>query len=303
MLLAVSIDVEEEGLFSNRYETGDVPATNVPELSLLDPIFRALDIRPTLMVSYQAMRTPPLQDLPYPEPVPSEMMPRELLVAKLNSLLYLFRGAGIQPVSFRMGRFNIGPKMLSVLSEMGIRVDSSVAPMRKSYGGSTRLYGPVDPYFPDEQDPYRTGSCRILEVPVTIVPLTKRLGFFLEGLGNTALVPEGWISWLAMNIGSLPAQPAWTGLKRLKAAAKLHRARGGKVLSVFFHSSELMPGGYPGHPTYEHVRRFLEKLASFFSWIKKDLAAQSVTLAELAELYHEPEPRIAAQRKVYSDRH
>ena len=111
MRLVVTIDVEEEGLFSSRYESGNAPVSNVAELKRLDPIFREWNIRPTLMIAYQVVRTaehrdlllalretwngeigahlhpwntPPLETLPYPEPVPSELMSRELLAAKLG---------------------------------------------------------------------------------------------------------------------------------------------------------------------------------------------------------------------------
>lgn len=311
MLLAVSIDVEEEGLFSSHYEAGEVTAENVRHLEAVDPVFREFGIRPTLMAAYQVMRhseyqellatlrerwdgelgahlhpwnTPPLKPLPFPEPVPSELMPEELLAAKMDTLLETFRGAGHTPMSFRMGRFNIGPKMLSILERTGFRVDGSIAPMRRYYGGPERLDGLVDPYFPDRADPYRAGDSPVLEVPMTIVPVAKRLGSVLERLGKGPRLGS-WASWFAMNLGSLPAQPAWTGLKRLKAAVRLHRARGGRVLSVFFHSSELMPGGYPGHGTVDDVRRFLGKLVGFFSWLRAEVGVESVTFSGLRDRY------------------
>jgi hypothetical protein len=70
----------------------------------------------------------------------------------------------------------------------------------------------------------------------------------------------------------------------LKASASLHRRKGGKVLSVFFHSSELLPGGYPAHKTEEDVRRFLLKLGRFLSWLK-DGGADPVTLSEVWDSY------------------
>jgi hypothetical protein len=311
MLLAVSIDVEEEGLFSSQYEAAGLAVDNVRHLAAVDPIFREFGIRPTLMVSYQVMRhpeyqellaglrdqwdgelgahlhpwnTPPLQTLPFPEPAPSELMPQELLDAKMNTLLETFRAAECSPVSFRMGRFNIGPKVLSILERSGFRVDGSIAPMRRYYGGPERLDGLVDPYFPDRGNPYRPGDSSILEVPMTIVPVVKGLGSMLERLSKGSRLGS-YASWFAMNLGSLPAQPAWTGLRRLKAAVRLHRVRGGTVLSVFFHSSELMPGGYPGHDTADDVRAFLDKLRGFFSWLRGQVGVESMTFAELRDRY------------------
>ena len=56
MKLVVTIDVEEEGLFSARYNHRDVPVNNVSSLARLDPVFSELGIRPTLLVSYQVAR-------------------------------------------------------------------------------------------------------------------------------------------------------------------------------------------------------------------------------------------------------
>jgi len=312
MKLAVTIDVEEEGLFRNAYDPGNASVANVPELHRLDAVFREFGIRPTLLVTYRVAcqspnqeflldlqdrwkaeigahlhhwNTPPLQTLPHPDPVPSQLIPAELLQAKMDSLLELLRAMRVSPVSFRMGRFNMGSGMFSVLERTGFKVDSSMAPLRRYYGGPDHLFVPVDPYFPDPADPRRRGTSWIVEAPITIVPITGRLGQRLDGLREWDIVPDRWISWFAMNLGSLPVQPAWTGLRRLKAAAVLHQMRGGRVLTMFFHSSELMPGATPLHRTDEEVNQFVEKLRRFFSWLFGRFAVDSVTLSELGELY------------------
>lgn len=310
--LAVTIDVEEEGLFRNVFDARDAPVKNVPELGRLDSIFHEFDIRPTLLVTHAVAsreplqelllyltelwrgeigahlhhwNTPPLEPLPYPDPVPSEFIPLPILEAKMANLLETLAGMGVKPVSFRMGRFNIGPKIFSLLAKNGMQVDSSMAPMRRFYGGPDHFCVPVDPYFPDPDDPRRHGNAAILEAPLTVLPAAQWLGPFLEGLGQGSVVPESWLSWFAMNVGSLPVQPVWTGLRRLKLAVLLHRRRGGRVLTIFFHSSELMPGGSPEHPTGEHVERFLEKLRGFLSWLHGRFAVDSLTLSQLGDLY------------------
>ena len=312
MKLAVTIDVEEEGLFLGKYDSGDVPVSNVPELGKLDPLFRQWGIRPTLLVTYPVIRhephqdlllrlrekwsaeigahlhhwnTPPLESLPFPQPVPSELMPERLLQAKMENLLEAFKPMGIAPASFRMGRFNMGPKMFSVLQRTGIRVDSSIAPTQSYYGGPDHRYAPWDPYFPDPSDLCGPGTSRILEAPITIVPLAPRLGLFLDRLRKKTAVPEKWVSRIPLHLGALPAQPMWMGLRRLQAAVLLHRKRGGEVLTMFFHSSELMPGGCPQHQTAGDVERFLNKLSRFFSWLYTEVSPESLTLSQLGDIY------------------
>lgn len=310
--LVVTIDVEEEGLFSNRYDPHNRSVTNVRQLVTLDATFQEFGIRPCLMVTYpvithgpsadllNALRekwrgeigahlhywnTPPLTALPDPAPVPSESIPGDLLTEKLHTLLDAIRARGTEPTAFRMGRFNFGSRMLSVLEKAGISVDSSVAPMRRYYGGPDHLAARTDPYFPDPTNVLAEGNSKVLEVPMTILPVFKGLGGFLERLRRRSMIPEGWISWLAMNVASLSAQPMGTGLRRLQAAARLHLHRGGRVVTIFFHSSELVPRGSPQHQTLEDVERFRRRIHNFLGWLRNDRGGESVTLTELGEQY------------------
>ena len=307
MKLAVTIDVEEEGLFSGAYASGDVPVDNVPHLERLDGMFRRLGIRPTLLVTYPVARnaghrlllhrlakawggeigahlhswnTPPIMDSPHPMPVSSESLSAEQLDAKLRTLLDAVGAIDdVPPVSFRMGRFNLGSAMFAALERGGIKVDSSIAPMRREAGGPLWLDSPTDPYFPDPGHPHRQGSSPILEVPVTIVPVVPGLGRVLDRIADVGLATS--VSWLASRLGCWSAQPMHTGLARLKHAARLHRRRGGEVITLHFHSSELMPGGCPRHRHEADVTRFLVKLEAFLDWLRKDMVDESLTLSEI----------------------
>jgi hypothetical protein len=212
-------------------------------------------------------------------------MPRHILREKLGNLLSVIQGMGIEPVSFRMGRFNMGPTMFSILEETDILVDSSIAPMRSEYGGPDHLCAPVEPYFPDSRNPCSPGSSRIMEAPVTILPIYKGLGSLLHNLSKRLPFLSPAIAWFAMDLGSMPVQPLWTGLRRLQAAALMHRRGGGKVLTIHFHSSELMPGGSPQIRNAGDVERFLEKLRKFLSWLNVEMEVKSLTLNELRKQY------------------
>jgi len=330
MKLVVTIDVEEEGLFQDRYEPKAVSVDNVRHLARLDGVVRHWGIRPTLLVTHAVAshrphhevllnlrdrwgaeigahlhhwNTPPLESLPHPDPVPSELIPTRLLQEKMESLFRALGDMGVEPSSFRMGRFNIGPRMLSVLEGTRIQVDSSICPTRKYYGGPDHLFAPEDPYFPDPADLRRAGSSRILEVPLTVLPLTRRLGRFLGRMDGRSLFPDAWIAWFSKNLGSFPAQPVWTGLNRLKIAAMIHRSRGGQVLTIFFHSSEIMAGGSPYHRTEEEVDRFLKRLDSFFAWLRQELSVESLTLSELGRLYPNGAERSPALEEARAARH
>ncbi|MDQ1238953.1 MAG: hypothetical protein QG577_1138 [Thermodesulfobacteriota bacterium] len=312
MKLIVTVDVEEEGLFKGQYSADHNPTTNVPCLRLLDELFLEWKIRPTLLLTYQVTlqhhlhgllldlchrwhgelgshlhhwNTPPVTELPFPDPVPAELVPPDLLAAKLDCLFESFQPLGVQPQAFRMGRFSLGPKVFSLLQRSQVLVDSSVAPLRTQYGGPQHLDAPVDPYFPDPSRITFPGNSRILEVPITIVPVHARVGGIFEKIRTRWNGSQELVGWLSGNVFSLPVQPVWTGLKRLKIATALHNRRGGKVLTLFFHSSELQPGNSPLHPTQDHVQSFLRKLHFFFQWLHDFTTVESLTLSDLRKRY------------------
>lgn len=310
--LLVTIDVEEEGLFSNQYKSSDISVENIKELSLLDPIFQRLAIHPTLFVSYQVAKhkpchdflmtlrekwhgeigahlhhwnTPPLQPLPQNQPVPSQHIPKEILQAKLQTLLQTLSIMGVDARSFRMGRFSLGPKMFSLLDQAGIAVDSSIMPTRREYGGPEYLSAPVDPYFPDPQDLSRHGNAATLEVPVTVLPIFTQLPALFERMADGLPGSRDAVSWFSKHIGSLPAQPMLVGLRRLKTAVRLHRYRGGTTVTLYFHSSELMPGGCPQHQTKGDVKLFVERIEKFLAWLRNDMEAVSMTLLDFRHYF------------------
>jgi hypothetical protein len=315
MKFTVTIDVEEEGLFSGIYSADDSSAFNVYQLDRLDQLFMELGIRPTLLVSYQVANkkdvleklrslkkrwnaevgahlhhwnTPPIVVDTITPPAPSELLSSDLLEAKTRSLMGVLQESGLEATSFRMGRFNLGPKMFQILEQLGIKVDSSVAPMRREYGGANHLWAPTDPYFPDPLDPTRTGNSNVLEVPVTILPILKGIDHYLKLSSKAAVTPRSTIEWLAINLGSISPQPAWVNLGVAKAGVMLHKSRGGDCVTIFFHSSELAPGLNPLNPTEEAVSRFIKRLAFFIQWLINRYNAKCHTLSELYPLYKVP---------------
>ncbi len=312
MKFTVTIDVEEEGLFSGSYSHEEASAVNVFQLDRLDSLFLDLGVRPTLLVSYQVANkddilkklyslkkrwnaeigahlhhwnTPPIVPDAAPPPVPSEVMSSDLLEAKTRSLFNVLSSSEGFPTCFRMGRFNLGPKMLQVLENIGVKVDSSVTPMRKAYGGANHICAPTDPYFPDTLDPTKVGKSSVLEVPVTILPILNGIDRYLQSLSNSGVFLSDVAAWLSMNLASIAAQPAWVNLQVAKAGVRTHRTRGGDCVTIFFHSSELAPGMNPLNPTDEAVRKFIKRLYLFIKWMKDRFHAKCYTLSELYPIY------------------
>jgi hypothetical protein len=309
MKLVISIDVEEEGLFSGHYPRTPPGVTNVAELERLGFIPEEFGWPLTLLVTYQVARdpaarrilarwrdrhraeiglhlhpwnTPPYLDWPEPEPAPSESLPRGLLMDKLASLIdQVQETLAPAPQTFRMGRFDAGPQIWSLLPEFGLRVDSSVAPLTLKNADPRSFLAPADPFPLGDLCP-EAGS--LLEVPITVLPVvagTPQLAARLAAAG-----PPIWgkrLQGLFRYLGATGVQPAWFPLVSMQLAASLHRRRGGRVLTMFFHSSEFKPGATRLFPNEAAVSRFVDKIRAFLTWLARTGPIQGVTLAELGE--------------------
>jgi len=309
MKLVISIDVEEEGLFFGQYPRTPPGVTNVAELARLEFIPEEFGLPLTLLVSYHVARdpaacqvlrrwrerygaeigvhlhpwnTPPFADLGEPEPVPSARLPLELLRDKFANLLTEIRtNLEVAPRSFRMGRFDAGPQVFSLLPEFELTVDSSVAPLTPKGAQAGHFLASADPFglkVPGAK------NLTLVEVPITMVPVVAGTPELLLRLA--AALPPAWGPRLRDSfryVGAAGIQPAWFPLASMQLAARLHRRRGGQVLTMFFHSSELKPGASRLFPTEMAVRRFVAKIRTFLTWLVASGPVEGVTLAGLRD--------------------
>ncbi len=303
--LAITVDVEEEGLFTGRYPREPAGVANVSSLRRVEFIPREFSLPLTLLTTYQVARdpaagrilrawrenlgaeigahlhpwnTPPF--LPGPEPRWVEELPGPLLADKLATLRETLMAAfGQAPLSFRMGRFAWGPKLLSLLPRFGLALDSSMVPLTQVIGGPDHFLAPLEPFrvsLPERDLP-------VVEAPLTLVPLLPRLPRLIYRLSRRLPPPwshasRAWFPFLA----AAGVQPTWYPLSYMRWAVRLHARRGGRTLVMFFHSSELFPGGTPHFPTEARVRQFLRKLRRFLRWLTTCYEIDGVTLSALA---------------------
>ena len=123
-----------------------------------------------------------------------------------------------------------------------------------------------------------------MEVPITLVPVVAGTPELIDRLA--ARVPPTWGARLRSLFrygGVAGVQPAMYPLISLQLAAYLHRRRGGRVLTMYFHSSELKPGASPLFPTEAAVNRFVDKIRTFLAWLVQTGPVEGVTLAALGE--------------------
>lgn len=319
--LAISLDVEEEGLFQGSYAQKEVTVKNTRALLNLKPFLKE-GLRPTLFTAYPVFKdprsveilhllqeegceigahlhywnTPPIPTLDLEKPltkVPAVSLDQELFSAKIDSILDAAKKANFKELnSFRMGRWDIHSHHFAALSKAKFLVDASVRPLH----GTTSKDKQPD-HFKAMASPYwiPTREGLLFEVPLTVTPLT----LFLPGLLNNleALGLKSGIGWLKSRMnywGALALLPVYQPLIMLKIITLIYLARGGQVLSLTWHSSEMEPGATPHLSSKAQVDKLLLRLHKYLAWLNTNFKVISLHMTELRTLLGAKAPVILA---------
>lgn len=198
---------------------------------------------------------------------------------KLTYLTDLFiRAFGHQPLSFRAGRFGIGPETIGILESLGYTVESSVTPhMDWASAGAPGLSfvgSPSQPYRPDPLDAARPGTSKMLEVPVTI---RRRLLSMLPGLAKR--IEPRWLR---------PTRGTAAGLVRVAEdeIADARRTAPGRpvVLNAMFHNVEVVPGTSPYASNEGEARGILDRLRALLAFAKRE-SIPVIGLGDVPEVF------------------
>ena len=309
--LVLSIDVEEEGLFRGAYPRTNPTVRNVAELARLSPLLEEFDLPVSLLCTHSVFadaaacrslaglcerhrveigahlhhwNTPPARGaaLGYESP---GRVPEKLLAARLANLFAsggAFQGRPL--TSFRMGKWDLHHWHWPLLAETGVLVDASVRPLHYAPHGPDHFDAPADPYM------VHVRGRAILEVPLSCIPLCACLRHLSPsaGAGGAARMR---LSASVKKWGALALLPVYHPLWVMQAVTKRHLAQGGKVLSLTWHSSEMMPGATPHLPDVAAVERFLGKMRSYLRWLTGWVSVQGRTLDALRQTWNTEHPR------------
>jgi len=306
MKIVISVDVEEEGLFSGVYRRDPPGVSNVAHLDRLEFLTRDFGLPLTLLATFPVLRderacqiltrwrerlgaevgvhlhpwcTPPFEEEEIGGPAASRHLAPDLLDRKLRALVAAFADVfGTNPRSFRMGRFDTSEWLPGLLVNAGLSVDSSVVPL--SFRRPATFLAQADPYELVAASPTHPA---LIEVPITVVARSRRAA--LAAFRLSAAVPDAARAvWLkaAHHLLAVGIHPTWYPLPAMRAAARIHQRRGGRLLHVFLHSSELMPGATPRFRTEAAVARLIGRLRAFVSWLAARGITEGTTLAGAA---------------------
>jgi hypothetical protein len=223
---------------------------------------------------------------------PSELDPAGFR-AKLEQLTgRIHERTGVEPRSYRAGRWGFSPEQVPILVSLGYLVDCSVTPLRSwthmqgaARGGPDFRSAPVAPYYLDPEDLCRPGQSPLLEVPVTIL-LTRPLLARSERLQEIYARRRKTLPGKVLN-RLFRLDPQWLrpyrhmSGERLVDVCRAAARRGLPAVEMMFHSSELMPGGSPYNPDEAAIELLYEKLETVFAYMR-DQGWRGVTLTEFA---------------------
>ena len=306
--LVLSIDVEEEGLFRGAYARTNPTVRNVAELARLFPLLDEFDLPLSLLCTHSVFadaaacrsladvcarrrveigahlhhwNTPPVgpgsgtgQGYESPGRVSAQA-----LAARLASLFASGRAFLGRPLtSFRMGKWDLHRRHWPLLAEAGVLVDASVRPLHYAPHGPDHFDAPADPYVVDVQ------GHAILEAPLSCIPLCGCLRRLSPSRGAGGPVRR-LLAASVQKWGALALLPAYHPLWMMQAVTRRLLAQGGRVLSLTWHSSEMMPGATPHLPDAAAVERFLGKIRDYLRWLTGQVAIQGRTLDDLRQTW------------------
>jgi len=311
----VTVDTEEEWDWNSGYPTGPTRTSNIALLPafqdrmadfgtavvyftnhavLADPAGRAviqqLAAKPKVEIGLHIhpWNTPPLAPM---ESVPARdsflhNLPWGEAKAKLDTTLAAFRDSGLQPTSFRGGRYSTSPQIQNYLRDAGVWVDCSVLPFNTWADDGAPDYRQRG-LEPVRHAPRSDGDNSLWELPLTFGYTRRAQRFWdralksadsklgraarLTGiLDRTGLVSKAWLNF---------ENPL--GERMLKFLAVLRRLRP-PFVSFTLHSSSLLPGGSPYNCTDAEVAKMLERAETSLKMLRDWPDFQPATMTEIA---------------------
>lgn len=188
---------------------------------------------------------------------------------------------GVRPTKFRAGRWSITGWNLKVLEEFDYEIDCSVTPMvtwqsmkgdPEGKGGSDYRLAPVRPYHPGYEDINTKGESKILEMPMTILPIgmIQNVDSFFIKIYNQ--LPE---SFFKKVFNKIFIKRTWlrvfsnSDIESFKMMVQVAKRNKFMYLMFMLHSSELLVGESQINKSSEDEKSFWRKMELLFREIRK----------------------------------
>lgn len=316
--LIVTVDTEEEGLWSGRFQVSGNTVRNIEGVDRFQRLCDELGIRPTYLVDAPVVQDErasailskihadgrcevgahvhPWCNPPYDEKYDQNEsylcnLPADVQRSKIEWLTEAISGRfGERPLSFRAGRYGLDIVGARILSDLGYRVDSSVIPFTDYSPGRGPDFttAPWQPYFVGEenlQTPASSGS--LLEVPVSV-------GFnrsdFSRAMACQLMLQRRSVRWARLEgllhrshlLRRIKLSPEKSTAADMKSLMNRYCESPNAVMVMMFHSTSLVPGLSPYVQEEGDLDRLLQSIRAACEYCLEWLSAKNVTLGEMA---------------------
>lgn len=300
----LTVDTEEEFDWNAPFTRDRHSLTHVPEIARFQTFCERIGARPVYLVDWPivenaqaveiiadavrrgmaevGMQLHPWVNPPFDEAVCAHNsyagnLPPALEEAKLMRLRDRIEQAfGVAPMSYRAGRYGLGPHSAQLLKRAGVVVDTSVRALFDYSPGEGPDYSrhPLMPYWVDD-------ARDLLELPVSSVYRGALRGFGPQLHKMQRHVPSlfsgfsrlGLLERIALTPEGVTINEALRGIDRALAL-------GLPVLVLSFHSPSLAAG----HTPYVKSAADVETLYAWFDIAYRELARRGVTSTTIAEI-------------------
>jgi hypothetical protein len=220
-------------------------------------------------------------------------LPDELQARKIEHLHRTIKDQlGTTPTAFRSGRWGYSPAVASTLRALSYEVDSSIVAhtdWRYCHGPDFSAVPPA-PYRFDPPNVYaHKPNGALLEAPGTVCYLQRNAAFshaVFEGIRRS---PLGRLRLLGILdrlrlLNKVSLSPEMSSAVEMAALVERMRSQGHQLVTMWFHSSTLMPGLTPYVKSEEDARKFLDRIRQFLS-LMRDMGIETTTLSEARLLF------------------
>jgi glycosyltransferase involved in cell wall biosynthesis len=322
-ILVVGVDLEAEFDWQGPRTRTDNTVKNVREQVLAHRIFEKFGIRPIYLVDYAVASDPegylPLRELassgkceigahlqPWENPPFSEEineqtsfnqnLPAWLQKEKLYRLTDDLRSnIGIQPVTYRAGRYGVGEEISWILRSLGYRIDMSVVPgldLRAQYGPDFRRVFNRPYWFGPDSDlleiPLSVEFCGLLSSQLLPRQLAPKIYDLLSRPRPRLAHLPGLFARLGL-LERITLTPEGISLREMKRLSRHFLSRGNRVFSLNYHSSSLLPGNTPYVRTMADRDRFLAQIEAYLDVFFGEYGGVAMTPSELHATIRKPD--------------
>jgi hypothetical protein len=318
-VLLVVIDTEEEFAWDKPFDRASTGTTAIGGQPLMhERVFDKFGIVPTYVCDFPVVTTPasvatlrrlmeegrceigthlhPWVSPPYEEQVTrfnsyAGNLSRELEFAKLCMLTDAIKESfGRAPVTFKAGRYGLGPHTAESIAALGYRIDASVVP----YSAFTDDGGPDFRVYDEHPYWFSAGGRQLLELPVTTgySGWLRKQGPQLFDLAQKPWARGARLGGILARSGALERirlSPEMANGAEMRRLATALLADGCEVFSLTYHSPSMMPGHTPYVRSAADLERFIATVHDFCAWFRDEANGQFMSLTGL-------EAKLLAQR-------